>query len=94
MIKTYDVLAEFVLDLGSDFAIDAVNEHGVAFYYRARHDLKFSMVTAPMFGTEEGHVSFICTKNAYPTSDSTFKIEDPDLLENIKSRIAYWLEQA
>jgi hypothetical protein len=94
MIKAYDVFSEFVQELGEDFTIDAVNEHGVAFYFGPRPDMKFSIVMAPMFGIPQGEVGFVVTRNAYPHKDTFIKLEDPQLLEKIKGRLYYHIALA
>ena len=91
MIKVYNILAEFVKDLGDDFIIDVITTSGVAFYYERHRGMKFSIVVAPMFGIEEGYVGLVVTKNTYPYKDNSYRLEDPDLLDNIKSRICHWL---
>lgn len=91
MIETQGVLAEFVLDLGDEFCIDAINEHGVAFYYRPLRNVKFNVIKSPMFGIKEGYIGFVVVKNSYPCIDGEFKIEDPELLQKIQYRILHWI---
>lgn len=91
MISTSNVFAEFVTGLGEDFIIDVINEQGVAFYHQGRRDLKFSIVTPPMWGLPAGYAGFMVTKDSYPYKDDRFRFEDPQLLEKIKDRIDIWL---
>ena len=92
MIKAYNVLTEFVKDLGDDFLIDAITESGVTFYYIPRVDLKLGLAIAPMFGIKKGQVGLMVTRNSsFPYEDSCYRLEDPEFLNKIKSRICYWI---